>query len=200
MHLTQPKGEHTIHRMKLPNTIKRFRKWTAPVVLLVLSLLLERLLELFLPADIKTSITLFLGIPPGLIIIAVAAILACAFIVWVIRNDDPQLPIFFGGYRLRRIAPLVFELLRTKEFASSKDTSVSITHLSLASELTRKLDQLRIEHPDLHTTHRFGDAVDDEYVKFTLVLVFLDVLRRSCLDGDLKGAQSIMSRVNSNDA
>ncbi len=124
----------------------------------------------------------------------IAAVATIGWWVWVWKGLPT--PIIFGGYRLRRLTPLVLDVLRIKELASSQGMSVGITHFSLASELSTKLDQLRIEHPDLHTTFRAGDTVDDKYTSYSLVLVYLEVLRRHCMTGDLRGARAIMSRVN----
>ncbi len=175
--------------------MKRFGKvvlsifhWTASLLGLVA-----------MPSDIRHAVDLFLHIPLWVLIFTANGI-GTIGIFWWIWHDTGKAPIIAGGYRLRRLAPLVLELLRTKELASSEGTSVGIMHFSLASELTKKLNELRIEHPDLHSTHRFGDAMDDEYLKFTLVLLFLEVLRRNCLAGDLRGARAIMSRIKRNGA
>ena len=101
-----------------------------------------------------------------------------------------------GGYRLKRLESSVLELLKAKDDVSGG--SGSISHLSLASEVTAELDNLNVGHPDLHLTHRSGDPVDVEYVKFMETQLFLVRLRDYCLASDLKSARALWQRMTSN--
>ena len=103
-----------------------------------------------------------------------------------------------GGYRLRKMAPLVLDLLKAKD--GVEGGSGGMSHFSLANELRTELQKLKINHPDLHITHRTGDAVDEKYLEFVKTQLFLERLRQCCLDGDVKGARDVMRRLNGDSA
>ena len=170
--------------MKLPNPIKLIGKLTALVATVALTLLVEQLLS----AEIKEAIDQFLRIPFGVYLLVLELVVAGFIIRWIFRSDSLELPIFFGGWRLRRLVPLVDMLSLAKEHALSDEDAYGVTHAATAVELTEKLNKLGIQCPDLTARHRpLFPGRQMDMAKESLA--FLKRLRFYCLDRDLKGGQ-----------
>ena len=175
--------------MKIPNPIKRLGRWAWLVAMWFVGLLTERTLDLFVPSDITSGITLLLGIPPGIIILGGMAIATGGFCVWAWRNPGPDAHVFFGGYRLRRLEPLVMQCLSFTEADFAEQWYPKLNAHLTAKRLTESLDELRIPHPPL-----LVDRQDPEGLR--RALVFLHQLRRRSAEGDLKKARQIAPSFN----
>ena len=155
-----------------------------------------------LPAEIRNTTEMLSTISLTQLMVVVNLTSAAAIAIWMFWRGEIQMPIIFGRTRLRKLEPLVTQLLLIKELNLSESGVAELTENSVVRELTEKLDRLRVPHPDLSVTCR-PDWSRRELDRFFYVLAFLTGLRNLCASGDLKKAQSVhtsaMTAVASDD-
>ena len=161
--------------------------WKA-VALVGSELVLVVVVEVIVPDRFITQIASVASLEPTELLMVLLGLLFVFFLTWAIWADRAKLLAIAGGYRLRRLIPLIDTLTLAKEQTRSNADAYNITHQFVAKELTEKLEALRIPCPDLTVKyqHVFPDR---QGTGFLTSMAFLKRLRFYCVDGDLKGAR-----------
>ncbi len=161
--------------------------WKA--VALVSDLLLTVLFWFASPEDFRDALAALVSLEPIELVIAVQILFLSLIVAWVIFDERENLPTIAGRYRLRRLSPLVGELLQFKEMRLADQTVPELSEHFTAGQLSKKLDDLRVPHPDL-TIKKHSDWSRRDVDRFFLMLAFLTGLRNLCAEGNLKKART----------
>ena len=106
------------------------------------------------------------------------------WIGWLLYDERENLPIIAGGRRLRKLEPMVSDLVALKESDYTGQPFSKLAAYSKAKQLAKKLDDLRVPRPSL-----LADSHDRD--RLLVETTFLSRLTLCCIEGDLKRARNI---------
>ena len=134
--------------------------------------------------DLRDFMDTLSSLSPVQLLFGFQILFVAGWIGWLLYDERENLPIIAGGRRLRKLEPLVNDLVALKESDYTGQPFSKLAAYSRAKQLANKLDDLRVPRPSLLADGHDRDRLLHE-------MTFLSQLTLCCMEGDLKRARNI---------
>ena len=137
-----------------------------------------------MPDDLENAVDTLSSLSAMQMLVGIQIIFVVGWIAWLLHDERENLPIIAGSSKLRKLEPLVSDLVALKESDYTGRPFSKLAAYSKAKQLAKKLDGLRVPRLSLLADNHDRDRLLRE-------MTFLSQLSLCCIKGDLKRARNI---------